>query len=461
VNQQATRAGGDILLIDDDRTFRTLASLWLRHGGHRVVEASNSDEALEAVRNRVPDVILLDLHLEGQSGLDVLAPLRRQAPNVPVVMLTADDGLDCVLDATRLGALDYLVKPADQHRLMAAVRNARERARHNAEEAETHRGGHDVMIGDSPAMRALFAQVSRVASTDVTVLIQGESGVGKELVAAALHRAGRRPDGPFVAINCAAIPAGLQESELFGHERGTFTGADQRRIGRFEQAAGGTLFLDEIAELSPGLQASLLRVVQERRFTRVGGREEIEVDVRIVAATHRNLADEVDAGNFRADLYYRLSVYELLVPSLRERRGDIGRLAAHFLAELSDRYQQPVRTLGDGARAILEAYSWPGNVRELRNVVERVHVVTSGPVVTPEDLPARIRQAVSETVSRLPSSTSSNREDDGLSPMERMEKDTIVAALAASRGNATDVIRRLGIPRTTLYRKMERYGIRR
>ena len=196
------------------------------------------------------------------------------------------------------------------------------------------------------------------------------------------------------------------------------------------------------------------------RFTRVGGREEIEVDVRIVAATHRNLADEVDAGTFRADLYYRLSVYELTVPPLRERRGDVGRLAAHFLAELSDRYQQPVRSLGDGARAILEAYSWPGNVRELRNVVERVHVVTSGPVVTPEDLPARIRQAVAETVSRLPTPTS-NREDDALSPMERMERDTIVAALAASRGNATDVIRRLGIPRTTLYRKMERYGIRR
>jgi len=476
---------GDVVVIDDDRALLRLVGHWLEREGHRVRGFDDPVAGEEDLRSQGADVVLLDLELGGGcDGRDVLD--RLQATGGPaVVMMTAHGEVPAVVDAMRRGAFDYLVKPVSRTKLATTVRNAAERQQLKAAERQLTRvqagQAYRGMLGRSPAMTQLVGRLERVAPTDVTVLVRGESGTGKELVARAVHDDSRRSSRPFVAINCAAIPANLQASELFGHEKGSFTGADAQRKGRFEQAHGGTLFLDEVAELTPDLQATLLRVLQERRLYRVGGDREVSVDVRVVAASHRDLAEEVRQGRFREDLYYRLAVFEVVVPPLRERHDDVRLLAEHFVEEAATAMGRATPALSPAATARLLAHGWPGNVRELRNAMQAAAVV-AGDVVTVDDLPSRVRGAAAPLSAPVPHHAPTDPHHaptapheaptdpdvqhaapapvDGLRPMERLERDAIAQALERSQGNVSAVIRELHIPRTSLYRKLKKYGLR-
>ncbi|RMH17875.1 MAG: sigma-54-dependent Fis family transcriptional regulator, partial [Acidobacteria bacterium] len=383
-----------MLVVDDDESIRDLVALWLGRAGYDLELFPDGETCLTALARSLPDCICLDLHLPGLSGIQILQRIKAHHPRLPVIMLTADTTVDTVVAAMQGGAYDYLVKPLDRTRLIATVGNAVER--HQLEvrvtqlEREIDGRGYAGMVALSPAMRRMFRDMDRVAASDITVLVHGDSGTGKELVARGLHEASGRRDGPFVAVNCAAIPDTLEASEFFGHEKGAFTGANQRRVGRIEQADGGTLFLDEVGELSLGLQAKLLRVLQERRFQRVGGNVEIESDFRLIAATHRDLEEEVRAGRFREDLFFRIVVFELEVPPLRERGDDIQLLAQHFLAEADGQQGGQPPQLAPDALAALKAYPWPGNVRELQNAMEHARLVASDKVIRLADLPQRI-----------------------------------------------------------------------
>ena len=446
-----------VLVVDDDPSHRKLIGRWVERAGYLVEEYAGAGALLSSLDHMLPDAILLDVHMEGMSGLAALERLKRLYPTLPVIMLTADANVPTAVQSIQQGAYDYLTKPVDRSRLLTVLRNAVEKhamsARLRQLERELDGGGYGGIIGTSRTMRRLFRQLDRVAPSDVTVLVVGESGTGKELVARAIHANSGRAQGPFVPLNCAAIPETLQESELFGHERGSFTGATGRRVGRFEQAHGGTLFLDEVGELSAGLQAKLLRVLQERRFYRLGGSDQIEVDVRIVTATHRDLQERCQRGEFREDLFYRLAVFELELPPLRERPDDIPLLAQAFLERFTKRHGRPSVRLGKEVLAALQAYHWPGNVRELQNAVERALVATLDEEVQPEDLPRRVREPARVT----PAPT---RRVSDLQPMEELEKRAIREAIQAAEGNMSEVIRRLGIPRTTLYRKLKKYQLR-
>jgi DNA-binding NtrC family response regulator len=464
---------GTVLVVDDDASHTRIVTRWLQSAGHKVIAASTGAEALSVVESVAPDLVLLDLHLADMVGLDVLRALDHAHSDLPVLMLTADRGVDHVVQAMRLGAADYLVKPLDRTRLVISVQNALEKGRmaqrlrtlgHAVEE-----GGFSGIIGRSPPMLELFRQVERVANSDITVLIHGQSGTGKELVASAIHDNSRRQSGPFVALNCAAIPEHLQESELFGHEKGSFTGASVRRAGHFELANGGTLFLDEVAELSPALQAKLLRVIQERRFFRVGGSVEIEVDVRIVSATHRDVTEMVRQGQFREDLYFRLGVFEISVPALRERGNDILDLAQHFAQRFAQGPRPPVLT--HEVRDLLLSYGWPGNVRELQNAMERAVLLSDDGPIDIADLPSALRghwtrgsvaDVAVETHQRRPASPPPVLraiEGSGGRTMADIERVSIVHALSATEGSVTAAAKHLGIPRTTFYRKLHKYNL--
>jgi DNA-binding NtrC family response regulator len=421
----------------------------------------------------MPACVLLDLNLPGISGLKVLDYLRARYQRLPVVVMTADDGVDSVIEAMRLGAYDYLVKPLNRTDFLTRVRNAVEReqmaARLASLEREVNSQGYGRILGQSPAMKELYRQVDRVAASDVTVLIRGESGTGKELVAQAIHEAGSRADGPFEAVNCAAIPETLQESELFGHEKGAFTGATSRRIGRFELADTGTLFLDELGDLAPEAQAKLLRATQEKTFSRVGGSAEVSSDFRLVAATHRDLETMVREGSFREDLFFRVAVFELHLPPLRDRREDIPLLADAFLsAELPT----PVSIAPDALAAML-AYSWPGNVRELQNAVRRAAVTAEGEIRI-EDLPPRVRMGAGggpvpgaagsgdQAASRSGSGGGAPAQVSlsGTLNLRELEREAIQQAVALSQGNLSEAARQLGIARNTLYRKLNDHGLK-
>jgi len=471
-----------IAVIDDDLELLRVVTRWLESGGYQVVVHADAEAALQNLDREEPSLILLDLHMTAMSGMEVLDRIRHILPSVPVVMLTAEGSHEAIVEATQRGAWDYLQKPVDRRRLLATVQDAMERALVVSSAPSQPREGFAALVGRSPAMHALFHEMHRVSPSEVTVLVQGESGVGKELVANAIHAHSPRRDEVFVAINCAAIPEALQEAELFGYEKGAFTGATTAYAGRFEQANRGTLFLDEVGELSLALQAKLLRVLQERTLYRLGGRSEVAVDVRIIAATHKDLAAEALAGRFRHDLFYRLSVFELVVPPLRDRRGDVLPLAEHFLARAGQARGVNGLHLGEGARGLIAAYDWPGNVRELRNAMERAAVLAQDTRITPRDLPPRILQCLesrapaapgpdSQTATAFPPTTSSSGaleapsssteppETSAWRPIEQVERDMILHALAAESGNVSAVIRRLQIPRTSLYRKMRAYGI--
>jgi len=474
-----------VLVVDDDDATARLVGRWLELTGAQCSFAINGEAALDQLRREAFDVVCLDLGLPGIDGMAVLRSMRNTHASVPVIILTADDTVSSAVEATRLGAFDYLKKPVDKNKLGTAVRNAFEHAQMTRKLARLEDHGDDApmhfgIVGQSDTMRDVFRKIDRVAPSEVTVAIQGESGAGKELVAQALHRASDRRNGPFVALNCAAIPESLQESELFGHEKGSFTGAHAQRTGRFEEANHGTLFLDEVAELSLPLQAKLLRVLQERCFTRVGGNQLVQSDFRLVTATHKKLSDEVKAGRFREDLYYRIAVFDLRVPPLRERKEDIALLAHRFLGQVSPAHNGKRMSISKEALELMTAYSWPGNVRELMNAVQHAAVVARDDTIQPPDLPARVIEMTQPTpVLSVPSgpAPSGLQPPPPVIPMDRrsakpqeptlptlnlkdLERIAIEQALAKHPRNVSAAIRELGLGRTTMYRKLKQYGLR-
>ena len=455
-----------LLVVEDERAIQIALAGLLGRAGYEVSIAANGADAIALLETRAYDLVLTDLALgSGPSGMAVLEKTKALRPETAVVMITAHGSEKIAVEAMKAGAEDYVPKPFDNDQIRLVVKRALDRTRLAREnrmllERVEREYGFENLIGSGPAMQRVFAAIQKVAETDLTVLVRGESGTGKELVAQALHQRSPRRDRPFVAVNCAAISAELVESELFGHEKGAFTGADARRLGRFETAHGGTIFLDEIGDMAPETQAKVLRVLQERTLVRVGGTKPIEVDVRVVAATHRNLEQEVARGSFREDLYYRLRVVELVLPPLRERAEDVPALALRFLAQVSERLGRAAPRLGDGALAALVRHPWPGNVRELRNAIEQATVLASGPVIGEDDLrldgaPANAAPAEPVTGSTgLPFAEAKRR------AVERFERAFLLDALRACGGNISRAAEQVGMVRQSLQQKIRELGLR-
>ncbi len=444
-----------ILLVDDDTSHRTMLKANLEAAGYGVVEADDGDRVLPALAGAEVDLILLDLKMKRVDGLEVLELLRREGVYLPVVVLTAFSSVDSAVAAMKAGAFDYVTKPVDIDELKILLERALDFERLQTENellkkrvGEHFDFGH--IIGRSPAMEELFATLALVAPSDANVLILGESGTGKELVANVLHQNSARRQGPFVAVNCAALQENLLESELFGHEKGAFTGADARRRGRFEQAHGGTLFLDEIGDMALGTQAKILRVLQEGTFERVGGDTTIHADVRILAATHKDLERLVAEGGFRQDLYYRLNVVQVDLPPLRERKEDIPLLAEHFLKRSTAANRKVIQGFHPSTMARLVAHDWPGNTRELQNCVERAVILCPGETIMPADLPPQLARLEPEGGSAAVSPGATLRD---------MERELIRVTLEQNGGNRSRTAAQLGIARQTLLNKMKEYGI--
>ncbi|MFS8637358.1 MAG: sigma-54 dependent transcriptional regulator [Gemmatimonadota bacterium] len=451
-----------ILVVDDESNIRRMVARVLEAEGHRAREAGDGRAAIAAIEEEEPEVVLLDLAMPELDGLATLRIVRERWPELPVVMMSGRATLGDAVQATKLGAFHFIEKPLNPEALLLTVRGALElrRARELSRALVAELGGEQRMIGSSPAMHAIRELIRQVAPTDARVLITGESGTGKELVAAALHAQSRRADGPFVRVNSAAIPRELVESEMFGHEKGAFTGATERRRGRFELADGGTLFLDEVAELSAEAQAKLLRALESGEVERVGGQEPIRVDVRVIAATNRDLRAEIAAGRFREDVYYRLNVIPIHLPPLRERAEDIPELAAHFLARLQARHGLVPPVLLPDAIERLMLYPWPGNVRELANVCERLAILHPGREVGAREVASMLPDsgAVKEIPGAAPVELSGGSLTERLDAYERA---LILAALEEAGGNVADAARRLGTDRANLYRRMRRLEIER
>ncbi|MFC1837267.1 sigma-54-dependent transcriptional regulator [Thermodesulfobacteriota bacterium] len=425
--------------------------------GWNVAEADDGTTAVAAVEDRSYDAILMDVRMAKMDGMEALRRIHAFNPAIPVVIMTAFSSVDSAVEAIKIGAHDYLTKPLDFDRLrltMARALDHRQVAEEKAGAKSQERVSIDTagIIGKSQRMVDLLEMVSFVAPTEATVLITGESGTGKELIASALHNNSARKNGPFVKVNCAALVENLLESELFGHEKGAFTGADRRKDGKFVQADHGTLFLDEIGETSPGMQVKLLRVLQEHELQRVGGQEVVEVDVRLLAATNRILEDEVKAGRFREDLYYRLNVVSLHVPALKERREDIPLLAEHFLQLYAEKNNRKVSGITPGCMDIMLHYPWPGNVRELENAMERGVILMRGDYLDEEILPIPIKKWVQQESGQITAGM------QGLpSSLEEAEKLVILKTLEEANGNKSEAARRLGITRKTLLSKLTKY----
>ncbi len=453
-------SAGRVLIVEDEAGIRLALTGLLRREGYEVVQCERGDDALARLEAEAFDFVLTDLALgSGPSGLDVLRSSRERQPETPVVMITAHGNEKIAVEAMKLGAEDYVPKPFDNDEIRLVVRRALERtrlARENRElRARLERDfGMGNLVGRGAAMKRVFETIRKVAETDLTVLIRGESGTGKELVAQALHEASARKGGPFVAVNCAAISRELVESELFGHEKGAFTGADARRAGRFEAADGGTIFLDEIGDMAPDTQAKVLRVLQERRFERVGGGQPIEVDVRVVAATHRDLEKDVAADRFREDLYYRLKVVELQLPPLRERPEDLPALAERFLAEVAGRLGRPQKRLSTGALGRLVRHGWPGNVRELRNVIEQAAVLSAGEEIEADELGLTGPETEAAAGEAVPFPEAKR------AAVERFERDFLLRALRAHDGNISRTAETIGMVRQSLQLKIRELGLR-
>lgn len=444
-----------VLIVDDEKSTREGLARALRRN-YEVVLAENGARALEITADHPVDVVLADLRMPGMDGLTLLQRLLARTPQPVCILLTAYGSIETAVEAMKRGAHDFLTKPVNLDELDLLLKRAL-RAREMESENRRLREqldskyGLENMIGESPPMQEVFETIRQVAPSRATVLIQGESGTGKELVAHALHRLSPRHQGPFVAVHCAALTPTLLESELFGHERGAFTGAVERRPGRFELADGGSIFLDEVGEIDPSVQVKILRVLEERRFERVGGRETLETDTRLIAATNRDLHRLVQEKKFRDDLFYRLHVVVINLPPLRERREDIPLLAGRFLEEFSRENRKPVEGLTPDAMDVLMRYDWPGNIRELKNVIERMVVLSRQNKLTVRDIPSAIREGAGDS-----SPARSFRE---LS-LEDAEREHILKALEAHGGNRTRAARQLGISRRTLHRKLNQYGIR-
>jgi DNA-binding NtrC family response regulator len=445
-----------VLLVDDERDALDACSQALRRERYRVDTAARPEEALEKVQRGSYDAAVVDLRMPGMSGIDLLRAMRGVDPDIAVVVVTGYATIETAVQAMKEGASDYLAKPFTPEELRLGVRKAIERhelLRENRELRERLGGRVEAppIIGTSPAMAEVRRLIDRVAETDSTVLVYGETGTGKELVARELHARSRRATHAFISVDCAAIPADLLESEFFGHERGAFTGAVRRRKGSFELAHGGTLFLDEIGNMSLELQAKLLRALQEREIQPVGGERKIPVDVRIVAATNRNLKEAVKAGTFREDLYYRLNVILLALPPLRERKDDIPELVRAFLAKHAGRLNRRIERIDDDALAILVAYRWPGNVRELESTIERAMTLADSPVLVAGSF-VHLADEVQEAPPAAPA------EPGGMRSLDEVEKEYILEVLQATQWNRREASRILGISTVTLWRKINAAG---
>jgi DNA-binding NtrC family response regulator len=453
---------GTILVVDDDAVARDLLVEALRKEGYDVEGAADGAEAIERGRQKRFDLVLTDFRMGAVDGIAVLRDFKQRSPDTSIVLLTAFGSMEGAIEAIKQGAYDYLAKPFKKEEIKLVVQRSLEHSRlvrENARFREELRGREEMspLVGSSPPMLEVYKLIARVSAGKSTVLLEGESGTGKELVAHAIHSNSPRRDRPFVPINCASLSDTLLESELFGHERGAFTGAFSVKQGLFESAHDGTIFLDEIGDIGSALQVKLLRVIQEQEVRRVGGTASLKVDVRVIAATNRDLAALVKEGRFRDDLFYRLNVVRIVLPPLRERREDIPMLAQHFLQKFAAANAQPIRGFIPDTMALLQRYHWPGNVRELENVIERAVSLAHGPLVLPEDLPETIRTAGAGPLDDKVGKASER--DDTLATLDEMAKRHLVRVLEETGGNKVRAAKILGIDRRTLYRMAERYGV--
>jgi len=447
-----------ILVVDDDNAHRTMLRTLVGGWGYDIVEANDGSTAIEKVQERPFDLILMDIRMLKVSGLQALERIKAFNPAIPVTIMTAYSSVETAVEALKKGAYDYLTKPLDFDKLRLTIERAMEHTRLKEENRllKESLGKHFDMqniIGRSPAMIGLLETVAHVAPSEATVMITGESGTGKELIAGVIHHNSPRKDGPFVKINCAAITETLLESELFGHEKGAFTGADRKKEGRFYQANHGSIFLDEVSEMPLTMQVKLLRVLQERELTRVGGEKVIPVDVRVVAATNKDLVDLKNRGLFREDLYYRLNVVSLEIPPLTERRDDIPLLAQHFLEIFVDKNKKEIKGFTPKAMDQLIRYDWPGNVRELMNAVERAVVLARTDYLDDQDF------SILQPLLQQAAPASSDFDNIANIPLEEVEKAAILRMLESVDGNKSEAARRLGITRKTLHKKLKKYGV--
>lgn len=445
-----------ILVVDDEKNICRSMKMILSGEGHEVFTAETASQALAQLETQVPDLIFLDVLLPDEDGLSLLGKIKARFPTTEVVMISGHATLKMAVEATRAGAYDFFEKPLQKEKILILIRNLSEtrELRHQFQEWQKERFGEYQMIGQSAALQQVREQIERVAPTNSKVLISGESGTGKELVAWAIHHKSSRREGPFIKMNCAAIPDELTESELFGYEKGAFTGATATRDGKFLLADGGTLFLDEIADMSLRVQTKVLRVLQDGRFERVGGRETLQVDVRVIAATNKDLEALVRQGKFREDLYFRLNVFPIRVPPLRERPEDIPLLLDYFIQKYCQENNRRVARVEDGVVQALRGYSWPGNVRELRNLVERLLILTTGETIRLPDLPAHLMEP-SLNLTRLQPGSKSLKE-----VREMAEREYIQRCLKFCNGNVSQAAKLLKLERTNLHKKMKALGIR-
>ncbi len=444
-----------ILIVDDEESIRSSLERLLSYEKFKTFTAADGAAALELAASERIDVVLLDIKMPGMDGLEVLGKLKELRPDLPVIIISGHGTISTAVDATKLGAFDFLEKPIDMERLLLTVRNGinqADLARQNVQ-LQKKIGIKTNIIGEHAEMLAIMETIRRVAPTPARVLIMGENGTGKELVARKLHELSNRAEEPFIEVNCAAIPEELIESELFGHEKGSFTGAVSQRIGKFELADGGTLFLDEVGDMSLSAQAKVLRVLQESAFERVGGTETKRVDVRVLAATNKTLLEEAARMKFREDLYYRLNVVPIRIPSLRERKSDIKMLAEYFLGVVAAELGRSPKKLSAGALDALMDYSWPGNVRELRNLIERLCILTPSETIGRDDLPA-LALVREEDARKDPFGLKTYQEFKDF-----MEKEYLVKKLRENGGNVSRTARQLDMQRSNLYKKLEKYGI--
>ncbi len=450
-----------IFIVDDEQAISKLLSYWVKDKWKYQVEIFSNGEDVIKNLSKKPDLILLDIMLPGANGIETLKKIKQFDENVPVIMLSAQGSIEVAVDSLRFGAYDYFTKPIDQQKLELSIKNAIRnydltKELQNLRENVKQEYSFDNIISADGRMQDVFKLVSKVLNNDITVLIYGESGTGKELIARAIHYNGIRKDKPFVVVNCASIPRELLESELFGHEKGAFTGAHQRKLGKFEIARGGTIFLDEVGDLEMLLQAKLLRVIQQKEFERVGGTELIKTDVRIISATNRDLKHAVENKEFREDLFYRLNSFPISIPPLRSRRGDILILAEHFIKKFSEKLDKNIKGFTKRALKIIYEYNWPGNVREVENTVERCIIITDSNLIDVDDLPSHLRatedSANVETSSPLFS-------DETILPFEKLKEEAIRHALRVTNGNIVVVAKKLKLGRATIYRLMDKYNI--
>ena len=450
-----------IFIVDDEKAISRLLSYWVKDKWKYEAEVFDNGEDVLKKLHLKPDLILLDIMLPGLDGLATLKRIKQYDENLPVIILSAQGSVEVAVEALRFGAYDYFPKPIDTQRLEPVIKNAIKqydltRELENLKEDVKREYSFDNLISADNKMQDVFKLVSKVLNNDITVLIHGESGTGKELIARAIHYNGKRKDKPFVVINCASIPRELLESELFGHEKGSFTGAHQKKLGKFELAKEGTLFLDEVGELEMLLQAKLLRVIQEKEFERVGGTEVIKTDVRIISATNRDLKLAVEQKEFREDLYYRLNSFPIYIPPLRQRKGDILVLAHHFLDTFNKKLGKNIKGFSKKALKLIYEYNWPGNIREMENTIERCLIISEKEVIDVNDLPPHLRSSEPILNNDL---NGGFFNDDEIIPFERLKEESIKHALKVTKGNIVEAAKKLQLGRATIYRLMDKYSI--